>query len=467
MRIDLSVPDPDFSRSSFSPATSPAENESFTGLLGNLLRTSPPNTTSDTIPAETVQQQLKTLDLRQESYLEAIYANQQTTEQLLETWKEHSPQAWLEDALEDELSEQTGDTTRETTEAELTDLADATDLTLEPDLSPGEYISFLASDGKNSDKSDPHPQQNQQSADPDLEIQSIQEQEMSYTEIQTLVDSILLSDQAFSYKIRRLLSRILQALAAGQHFNLDQQVFLELEASEWQMLATIFPPRFFQGLLRPLMHQQQTENLLKTAHNLIEHIFYQKGALRPEQLDQLEQWWSRITHLPDMFISWLRQPEIPTLSFSDLRYPIEILYQHQALLPGPTGRIQILALQYLHHPETAIHLFEISRTILHSQPLSQAQITLLSEKLAEFCFPRALFAEHQIAPLLQKALSGQELEHSEILQILQGTPQNILSHLPFGQLPTSLREIIHFIHTDPDWREDNILTLFMENEQQI
>jgi hypothetical protein len=472
MRIDLSVPDPSFSRPLSVGSISGSESASFTGLLDSLLA---PELKSSGVQAHQMSEQagsnpLNILSLRQESYLAAIYANQENVERLLEDWEERSPHAWLENALEDELSRQEShaEGCEASESASGCGEAEATDLTLEPDLSSGEYMHFSSAD---QGCSDPDSEPRHQSARvPEVErtVQPVQEQELSYAELQALVDSVLLSERTFSYKVRQILNRILQGLSEGQVCPLDQHVLLELEAPDWRVMAELFPPRFFQGLLRPLMCPPALQSgKLEEAYGLIEHIFYQQGPLRPEQFEQLEAWWGQVTPLPGMFVSWLRQPELPALSLADLFYPVEILYQHQALLPGATGRIQALALQYAHHPETALKLFEISRTILHSQPLSGAQIKLLSEKLADFCFPRALFVEGHMVPLLERALSGDALEQVEILQLLQGAPQKILSHLPYAQLSESLREIIHFIHADPDWTEDNILKLFLENEPQI
>jgi len=200
-------------------------------------------------------------------------------------------------------------------------------------------------------------------------------------------------------------------------------------------------------------------------YELLDHILYQRG-LSQLQLDQLESLWGRLVNLPAMFTAWLRQPELPTLALEDLQHPLEMLHQRQGDLPGATGRLQSLALQYLHHPETAVQLLEISRNTLHGLPLSEKQLDILSQKLTDFCFSQQLHNQNQIRPILNRALHGEELEQEEILLILQGAPQKILSHLPYYILPLSLQEIIQFIHTDPDHSEDNILALFLENDER-
>jgi hypothetical protein len=298
-----------------------------------------------------------------------------------------------------------------------------------------------------------------------VETARAEEREMSYEEIQHLVDTVVNGGHALPYKLHHLLRKVLDSLMTGHRYPLNQHTLTDLDLSEWKTLFELFPPHFFEGLIRPMLYAVGKDfKQIQANYELLDHILYQRG-LSQIQLDQLEALWNRLATLPTMFTSWLRQPELPTLSLEELQHPLEILHQHQGVLPGATGRIQSLALQYLHHPETAVKLLEISRQTLHGLPLSKEQLTLLSEKLADYCFSQHLHNQAQIRPVLDKALQGEDLSHDEIILILQGAPQKILSHLPYYCLPLSLQEIIQFIHTDPDHSEDNILALFLENEE--
>lgn len=403
-------------------------------------------------------QEREKLEERLESYKEDLRESSELMERVVENWEKQAPgeeEVNLEpdtdntEELLQELQEDAG--------ADLVD--DMPDMILDFESGfHGTPDHSLDSQSAESEKKAPH---SLLKHDP-LEAQ---EREMSYAEIQHLVNSVLQGGPYLSCRLQCLLSKVLESLAQGYRYPLDQHTLLDLESQEWQTLFSLFPARFFQGLIRPLFQEaQENAHIIQAGYDLLEAVLYQKG-LNLEQFDLLEKLWNRLIPLPRMFMSWLRQPELPTLSLADLQYPLEILQQHQALLPGAVGHIQSLALHFLHHAEIAVHLLEISRNCLHGIVLSGSQIELLSEKLADFCFSHTL--DGQMAPLLARALEGHDLESEEIIRILQGAPQKILSHLPFAQLTPALQEIIQFIHTNPEYNEENILSLFLENESQL
>ncbi|PIQ24939.1 hypothetical protein COW36_06175 [bacterium (Candidatus Blackallbacteria) CG17_big_fil_post_rev_8_21_14_2_50_48_46] len=486
MRIDIRGSESDFS--GYQPARagqnqdSPAFQALLEQALGSavlatpqpspssavpvMLSMNPVNLTEDELDAqedlEIQEEESELLEIREESYEEDLLENEEVMEDLVEQWEEAAP------GEEDKVSERELD--------DLSDQMDLQDLGLDladdlPELGLEPESAILDGDSDSSNSRDSSEEKQGKASGKSgqaysAESAAVQEREMTYTEIQHLVDTVLHGSSTLPYKLHRVLGKVLDSLISGQRYPLDQHTLLDLDVSEWKTLFELFPPRFFHGLIRPLQLNAGNDfQQIKAGYALFDKVFYQRG-LEPQDLDLLEELWGALVPLPSMFTSWLRQPELPTLSLTDLQYPLEMLQQHQGLLPGASGRIQGLALQYLHHPETAVELLSISRQILHGLPLNEAQNQLLSEKLADYCFSNALQSSTQIVPILSKALAGQDLSQEEILQILQGASQKILSHLPYAQLPASLQEIIDFIHTDPDHSEDNILALFLENESQ-
>lgn len=416
----------------------------------------PPLPESLSTSNELLNEEVERLKERQESYEEDLRENSELMERVIDNWEEQSPDNPLEHNLETDTDNA----------AELQELQENISGELSDDI-PEMGLDFDGNpSGETHHSSDSGSPEHKNKAPQPLpsEAPCLQERDMSYAEIQHLVDTVLQSSSRLPHKLQHLLGKILESLSQGERYPLNQHTLLDLESGEWQTLFELFPARFFQGLIRPLLQQaKQKSDMIQDGHALFEAILYQRG-LSSEQFDLLEMLWNRLSPLPGMFVSWLRQPELPTLSLADLQHPLEILQQNQGLLPGAAGHIQSLALHYLHHPQTAVRLLEISRNCLHGLPLSEAQIQLLSDKLADFCFSHTL--DQQMAPLLAKALQGQSLEQEEIIRILQGAPQKILSYLPYAQLTPALQEIITFIHTDPDHSEENILALFLENESQ-
>jgi hypothetical protein len=486
MRIDSRSTEPTFTNPNSSRAEGNESSTAFQSLLEHAL--SPPVTqqqerplylpatpllpiTSPLLDSETLTpQELKEqkedqdeiLEIREDSYEEDLLENQEAMEDVIENWKKtaeelekESPAEIQEDRLEEEAAiDGEGD-------IELELLDDQIDINLETDPSPMDL----------KDESDQQGEKDQAQTARSKSQSNLQntplrseEREMTYEEIQHLVDAVVHGSNSLPYKLHHLLRKVLDSLMSGNRYPLNQHTLMDLDITEWKTLFELFPARFFQGLIRPMLKRAGNDfKKIQNDYELLDNILYQRG-LSLEQLDQLENLWGRLTSLPSLFTNWLRHPELPTLSLEELQHPLEILHQHQGMLPGATGRIQSLALQYLHHPETAVELLEISRNSLHGRPLSTEQIQLLSEKLADFCFSAQMHAGSQVSEVLNKALNGKDLSSEEILLILQGAPQKILSHLPFYCLPLALQEIIHFIHTDPDHSEDNILALFLENE---
>lgn len=424
-------------------------------------RLSPKDLTEEA-EAELAEETEEILVLRQEAYEEDLLENQEAMEDVIENWRE-TAEEHRESLAEAQNSE--GNEAAEINDgAGGMDIADdIPDMALDVDNAPMETDDMLGAQGDGKDEAE---RQSRNRSGGTVETQRAEEREMSYEEIQHLVDTVVNGGHSLPYKLHHLLRKVLDSLMTGHRYPLNQHTLTDLDLAEWKTLFELFPPHFFEGLIRPMLYAAGKDfKQIQANYELLDQILYQRG-LSQTQLDQLETLWSRLATLPSMFTSWLRQPELPTLSLEELQHPLEILHQHQGVLPGATGRIQSLALQYLHHAETAVQLLEISRQMLHGLPLGETQISLLSEKLADYCFSQQLHNQTQIRPVLTKALQGQDLGQDEILLILQGAPQKILSHLPYYCLPLALQEIIQFIHTDPDHSEDNILALFLENEER-
>ncbi|MGE3724772.1 MAG: hypothetical protein AB7I41_04425 [Candidatus Sericytochromatia bacterium] len=445
-----------------APSPSPLARPAAPALLPSPPPLLSPKDLSEEAQQIQAEEHEEILTIRQESYEEDLLENQEAMEDLIENWRE-TAEEHRESLTEANIAE--GGESAEINESsggvEIAD--DVPEMALDVDSAPMETEDHANSQGDGKDETEHHARHRSSGA---AEAQRAEEREMSYEEIQHLVDTVVNGGQALPYKLHHLLRKVLDSLMTGHRYPLNQHTLTDLDLAEWKTLFDLFPPHFFEGLIRPMLYAAGKDfKQIQANYELLDHILYQRG-LSQIQLDQLETLWSRLTTLPTMFTSWLRQPELPTLSLEELQHPLEILHQHQGILPGATGRLQSLALQYLHHSETAVHLLEISRQTLHGLPLSKPQIDLLSEKLADYCFSQQLHNQAQIRPILNKALHGQEVSQEEIILILQGAPQKILSHLPYYCLPLSLQEIIQFIHTDPDHSEDNILALFLENEER-
>lgn len=281
------------------------------------------------------------------------------------------------------------------------------------------------------------------------------ERELSYEEIQALVGGTLERNQQLPARVREIVKELLNALADGHRWLLDQHRLIGLDREEWQLLIDLFPPHFYTGLLRKSLSKLNQELPL---FDMLQDLYAQ---IPPDQARQseLRALWQPLfgQALPPLLTAWIAdRPH--ALSPEELQVQLIALLerwqQQQALPPGALGRVLQLALAYRHHPEKMAALFELSRALLHAHPLDAAQRSLLAQTVYEKCFPRELTDSAQLQALLAKVLTGADPAEHELIQLCAGCAQGVLSYLPPAQLAPSLQELQDYVRKDLLGREE-------------
>lgn len=284
-----------------------------------------------------------------------------------------------------------------------------------------------------------------------------QETDLSYEEIQALVETALDRGKHLPARVHQLLKELLGALVEGKRWLLDQHRLIGLEAKEWHLLTQLFPPHFYGGLLRQQVHSELP------LFEILQDLSAQRPP-SPERQQQLQALWQPgfgSKSLPRLLQHWI-QDQAPESSPEELAQLLEHWQQQQTLPPGPIGRTLQLALAYRHHPEKMHNLFELSRSLLHGRILTLDQRNLLAQCVSERCFHRELTNQSQIQDLLARTLNGQEPTENELRQLLGGCSQGVLSYLPAPQLPASLQELQDYVRHDLLGHEEGLLDLIAE-----
>lgn len=286
------------------------------------------------------------------------------------------------------------------------------------------------------------------------------ERELSYEEIQALVGGTLERNQQLPARVREIVKELLNALADGHRWLLDQHRLIGLDRDEWQLLVDLFPPHFYTGLLRKSLSKSHQELPL---FDLLQDLYAQLPPDAVRQSELLALWQPLFgPDLPPLLTAWIadRPPALSPEELSpQLIALLERWHQQQALPPGALGRVLQLALAYRHHPEKMAALFELSRALLHAHPLEADQRSLLAQTVYEKCFPRELTDSVQLRALLEKVLTGAEPAEHELIQICAGCAQGVLSYLPPAQLAPSLQELQDYVRKDLLGREELVPSL--------
>lgn len=469
MRIDSSL-NPSSQPERSATAAREAGGTSFGELLESFTRPEPPAARSNLplqapSPFELRAQQVEvkaaraevqathaeTEELRREDYLNGLDANQDHMEDLVEDWKDrspHKPDPELEPGAEntDNPSEldaadllNTGDDIGEL-------ISDFDELPLDHD----EQNQSAAGGGGGTSRQAPGEGDNEQSGS------SHKERDMSYQEIQALVETALSSGKHLPPRVKHILQELLNSLLEGQRWLLDQHRLIGLEREEWDLIQSLFPAHFYAGLLR----QQRHGDL--PLYDMLQQLYEQIAPAEDRRQALLKLWQPALgDHL--LLRNWVLDQPMPALE-DDLNNLLELWQHHNALPPGATGRTLQLALAYRHHPERMQALFLIAGTLLHGKALTASQRDLLAGCIAERCFPRELTDTVQMQDLLISVLSGQEPSESELMQLLQGCNQGLLSYLPYAGIADSLRDLKDYVRRDLLGREELVPTLLREEE---
>ncbi|MEZ0369168.1 MAG: hypothetical protein ACAI44_08800, partial [Candidatus Sericytochromatia bacterium] len=290
----------------------------------------------------------------------------------------------------------------------------------------------------------------------------VEERELNYEEIQSLVETALYSGRHLPPRVRQVMKELLEALLDGQRWLLDQHRLIGLEPYEWEQLTQLFPPHFYAGLLRQHRHSELP------LYDLLQDLYTQLPP-DPERQAQLLALWQPgfgSGQLPPPLRNWvLDQPDPP--AERELIQLLELWQQQQTLPPGATGRILQLALAYSYHPEKMLALFRLSQDLLHGRAPQGEQSALLAQCMYERCYPRELSDSAQIQDLLTRALLGQELEEPELMHLLTGCSQSVLSYLPYACMPPSLQHLQDYVRRDLLGREELVLALLQEEGARI
>lgn len=382
---------------------------------------------------------------REDAYIEDLIENQEAMEELIDNWEEQGEQKEIESEQEHAAEElQKEEQNQEFEESpEQRHLNDDTQREKNKDDSPDFEL-------EHKPVSPPASTANE----------VIRERDLSYQEIQMLMETTLHGKNRLQQRVREVLQALLESLAQGQRFLLDQHRLSGLESEEWAEITQLFPPRFYGGLVRQAMLANGTAG--------VNQLYYQLNDLQqqmpPSAKDQQfwrQLWEPLLGEWPLAINNWWQQQ--PLLADTDaLKHILEILQHRNALPVGAIGQTLGLALAYQHNPESLYALFSLTQKWLHFKAMSTEEIYFFSEKVYERCYAQDLSDREQVMRYLQQLLSGQSLEDGALVQILQGCTQNVLSYLPYRYLPSEMQELQVYVRNDLLGKEEAVLHLLMD-----
>ncbi len=286
------------------------------------------------------------------------------------------------------------------------------------------------------------------------------ERDLTYQDIQKLTESAL-SKGKLAPRVKNLLRTLLESLAQGQRFLLDQHRLAGLDFQEWQEITALFPLRFYGGLVRQSL--QKSHKHVVQLHGELQHLQHQRPLTQNNRDFWKTLWEPLLEEWPLLLNNWLHQHPIPE-DIEGISHILEILHKRNALPTGAVGQVLQLALNYQHHPATFYGLFGLTQHWLQAAPMKPEDITLLSEKVYERCFAGQLSDKAQVTEALNQVLAGQSVEEDKLMQILQGCRQGVLSYLPYRYLPPEIQELQDYVQQDLLGKEEAILQLLLESE---
>ncbi len=386
---------------------------------------------------------------REDAYIEDLIENQEEMEDLIDQWEERGE---IYEDLKTEKKEQ-GEEIRK--EERLDDVDESPEqLHLHDDSAQDkpkdERPAFIELEKKHGPAAVPQGQE------------PLQERDLTYQEIQMLMETTLHSKNRLKNRVRDVLQSLLSALAQGQRFLLDQHRLAGLEFAEWQEITQLFPPRFYGGLVKQAMllgGNPALNNLYLTLQNLAHQT-----PPTPAEMDFWQALWEpALGEWPLLAHNWWHQQPL-LIEPQSLMYMLEIL-QHRNLLPtGAIGPTLSLALNHQHHPESQAHLFRLTQKWLHNCPMSAEDLDFFAEKIYERCYPQELSDRSQTMAHLRRVLKGESLNEADLLQLLQGCTQGVLSYLPYAYLPPSLQELQDYVQRDLFGKEEAVLHLLLDSD---
>lgn len=386
---------------------------------------------------------------REDAYIEDLIENQEDMEALIDQWEERGER---EEELKVEKKEKSEEVLKED---RLDDVDESPEQLHLHDDNPkdkpkDERPVFIELDKKN------------RAAMSVQANETAQERDLTYQEIQLLMETTLQSKNRLHNRVRDVLHSLLTSLSQGQRFLLDQHRLAGLEFHEWQEITQLFPPRFYGGLVRQAL-LLGGETALGNLYIALQNIASQTPPQRSEIDFWQSLWEPALGEWPLLAQNWWQQQPL-LIAPQSLVYLLEIL-QHRNLLPtGAIGPTLSLALSHQHHPESLAHFFRLTQQWLYAEAMRPEDIAFFAEKVYERCYPQELSDRDQTLALLQAALSGQSLEETELMQLLQGCRQGVLSYLPYHYLPAGLQELQDYVQRDLFGKEEAVLQLLLDTD---
>ena len=382
---------------------------------------------------------------REDEYIENLLENQEEMEDLIDHWEENGERKEIKSEKEQPVEEAQKEEEPAHELEETTELLHLQD-DLQQDKHNNEGPSTLI--------------EKKQAAPSSTVSEAIMERDLTYQEIQMLMETTLQSKNRLQRRVREVLQALLESLAQGQRFLLDQHRLAGLETHEWMEITQLFPPRFYGGLVRQAMLINGTLGV-NQLHDKLNHLQQQIPPTTSDQLFWRSLWEPVLGDWPLAINNWWSNQ--PLLAESEaLKHILGILHQRNALPTGAIGQTLSLALAHQHSPESLDALFAITQKWLHFQALHPDEIHFFSEKVYERCYTQDLSDRGQIMTYLQNLLNGQSLEENALIQVLQGCTQNVLSYLPSRYLPSEIRELQDYVRNDLFGKEEAVLQLLTD-----
>jgi hypothetical protein len=382
---------------------------------------------------------------REDEYIEDLIEDQEAMEELIDNWEEQGEKKDITSEKEQAAEE-----------------LQKEDQLYEFEESPEQlHLHDDAQREKNKEESPRFDIEKKQAAPPLSGVNEvIVERDLTYQEIQMLMETTLQGKNRLKQRVREVLQSLLESLGQGQRFLLDQHRLSGLEAEEWMEITQLFPPRFYGGLVREAMLANGTRGV-NQLYLQLNHLQQQMPPTEKDRQFWQQLWEPVLGDWPLIINNWWQHQ--PLLADTDaLKHILEMLQHRNALPVGAIGQTLGLALAYQHHPEALYRLFALTQKWLHFEAMSTEEICFFSEKVYERCYAQDLSDREQVMGYLQQLLKGQSLEENALVQILQGCTQNVLSYLPYRYLPPEMQELQVYVRNDLLGKEEAVLQLLMD-----
>lgn len=401
--------------------------------------------TEETLTLEENEIHTELHEQREDEYIEDLLEDQEAMEALIDDWEEQGEKKEIKSEKETVVE----DVQKEDLTHELEETPEQLHLHDDPQREKSKE------EGPNFDL-----EKNHAPPPPAAVNEIISERDLTYQEIQMLMETTLQGKNHLKQRVREVLQGLLESLAQGQRFLLDQYRLSGLEAGEWMEITQLFPPRFYGGLVRQAMLVSGTPGV-NQLYTQLNHLQQQMPPTVKDQQFWRALWEPVLGDWPLVINNWWQQQ--PLIADTDaLKHILEILQHRNALPVGAIGQTLSLALAYQHNPESLHTLFALTQKWLHFEAMTPEDIHFFSEKVYERCYAQDLSDREQVMTYLQQLLKGQSLEENALAQILQGCTQNVLSYLPYRYLPPEMQELQVYVRNDLMGKEEAVLQLLLD-----